>query len=163
MKINPYVKDFIEEHIDLIQEGRFRDLWEFAEEELTAFSHHVPNWLYKADINLMEFIGDTVPVGFMNDSDLKSIYVPDNIKIIGDSAFSFTPALEEISIPRVCKLGRELLFDSNCQVIDYRGTVEDMHKYTNIFRCGEVQDWHDGSSVLFVRTADGHKVNCYEG
>lgn len=163
MNINPYVKDFIEEHIDLIQEGRFGDLWEFAEEEILAFSHHVPHWLYEAGINLMEHIGDTVPEWFLNDSDLKSIYVPDNIKFISEGAFSFTSSLEELSIPKVCKLGKSILFDSNCQVVDYRGTIEDLHRYTNMFTCGVVQEWHENSAVLVVRTADGHTVKCYEG
>lgn len=163
MNINPYVKDFIEEHIDLIEDHRFGELWEFAEEELTAFSHLVPHVLYEAGVNLMEYVGDTLPDGFMTDSDLKSIYVPDNISRIGGGAFSFTPNLEELSIPKKCQLGQEILFDSRCQVIDYRGTLEEMHRFTNLFKCGEVQNWHTGSAVLFIRTADGHKVNCYDG
>ena len=161
MKLNPYLKDFIEEHIDLIEDGKYADLYDAAEEELTAFCHLVPHWLYVVGINLMEYIGNRVPEGFMTDSDLESIYVPDNIRVIGGSAFSFTDKLNILSVPKKCEFEKEILFDSALRVLDYRGTVDELHHYTNLLWYGEATDWWEGSVVTQIRCTDG-VIDLYE-
>ena len=96
--------DFLREHIDLVKEDNYRELYEEVYDEVVraVWGGELTDLLFAAGINPLLYM-DFVPQGFGNSSTMTSITLPSNITYIGFGAFQCATRLESIVIPRSVK------------------------------------------------------------
>lgn len=96
--------DFLREHIDLIEEDNFKELYkEVCNEEVKAvWGGELTDLLFAANINPLLYM-DSVPQDFGNSSTMTSITLPSNITNLASGAFQYATKLENITLPRSVK------------------------------------------------------------
>lgn len=98
------IKEFMENHIDLIDANNFVDLymaattkWTFPNNRNTSL---MTEYLLEAGINPLEYM-DWIPLCMFWESNIKHIDIPETITFIENDAF-YGSDIEEITIPASC-------------------------------------------------------------
>ena len=168
--MNDYLKQYIKEHLDLVDEEMYEELYnncdEYDRADLTEFllscgikpdeyMTRLPDYyLVGSDIHSYH-ISPTINViktwAFGHCSELEIIYIPDSVTSIGDYAFSSCSKLTSITIPNSVTNIERAAF-SNCErlnTISYKGTVEEW-KHIDI-----ASESFDNVLTSVVRCTDG--------
>lgn len=119
------LKNFIENHIDLIENNDFTNLYIDAKEEIPFQIGNLTTNLMHAGINPLDHLNRVVPEMFSN-SMINEIELPDNITKIKSQAFLDCFQLSSISIPVSVTEIHDTAF-KGCYKLDqivYEGTVE---------------------------------------
>jgi len=98
--ISKAVKDFIEEHSDLIQENHWERFYNLARRIL--YSHEIgelSQCLLEADIDPLLYLKE-VPGLYLARSDVRTVIIPDNIETICTYAFLGCKYLDKIKMSR---------------------------------------------------------------
>ena len=144
-------KVFIEQHIDLITENKFEDLYLLALEKEIGVED-LTNTLYKADINPLKHMS-YIPVKFLYESkqSVDGFVIPDGIDSIRQYAFYETD-LTEIVIPegvtsiysRAFGSCKDLLFVTLPHSIDFidRAVFIGCHALAEIRYNGTIEEWN---------------------
>lgn len=113
VKDNMELAEFILTHKEEINENDFTKVYEDANKLLDhpASPGKLTEIFLDAGISPLSYV-ETVPKRYLNASNITSIEIPNNIKSIGDLAFSDCRRLESITIPNsVMKIGKWALSD----------------------------------------------------
>ena len=150
--ITPAVKKFIEQHIDLIEDNNFSQLYFTVSKELSYSDYPlVTKVLVEAGIDpLVGMI--YVPANYMHGlSDITRVIIPETVISIHRDAFSNMPDLNSVQMPKSVVKFAENIFDGspNLHNIAYEGTKED---WKHIQRS---HHWRYGASVNQIHCSDG--------
>ena len=120
------VKQFIEKHIELIENDDFKSMYILAESQIPSQIGNLTVNLIKAGINPLDSLS-TVWRFMFADSMIDTIYIPDNIEGIDSQAFRSCYYMQSVSIPRDIKYIHQYAFFAcyGLSHIEYRGTVEE--------------------------------------
>lgn len=92
-------RQFIEEHIDLIDANKYAELYKLALEDRDIFMcSQLTSALNKAKINPLDFM-DEIPPMYNYFNNINEFIIPDHIVKIGRGAFALT-RLKTITIPK---------------------------------------------------------------
>ena len=172
--MDKYVKEFIEENIDLIEENTTKAWEEIYRRyintsklngELTTiflsaninpldYLDFIPDYyLYQADISAFTIPKSIKDIGIcaFTGSMIEDISVPEGVTIIDDYAFDNCIYLQHVELPKSLKTMGSKVFGncSNLKEIHYSGSKED---WWNMQRYG---NWHEDSAITTVHCNDG--------
>lgn len=100
--INPALKDFIRDNIDLIDDNNFTTLYSHSNYPDILSIGHLSDTLFQAGINPLEYM-NFVPRRFLNNSTATfELTLPGNIKGINSAAFSWS-CVREVTINDNCE------------------------------------------------------------
>lgn len=135
--LTPYIKDFIKEYRDLIEDDNFADLYtEFDKLMYTrsgspqhtpgysTFTNHLTEVLLEADVDPLIYL-NYVPKSYLAWTNMKDFKIPAGIEVIDQNAFS-NSNLESITIPSTVKAIHKYAF-ANCSDLSdiyYDGTMK---------------------------------------
>ena len=123
----PALRQFIEKHIDVIEQRKWTKLYELAHEEVPFQVGNLSYNLIKAGINPLEELDYVLPYMFSDANDLKDIELPANIKQVQQKSFVKCYQLKKIVIPKSVMFIDETAFDACYELedIQYLGTAEE--------------------------------------
>lgn len=153
--IAPYLIEFINKHIVLIEKNAFAFLYEQYEKDNRGRIRLLTHLLLEAGINPLEYCV-SVPNAYLFQSERKipQLLIPNKVMRIKEYAFCQT-SIDEIYIPNSVKIIDNFAFASNnFSYIGFRGTAkefDDILKSKNAFvNCGQkVIHCIDGDYVLY--------------
>lgn len=103
--MNETVQEFLESHIELIDQNKFAELYIRATTRWTFPNNRnislVTETLLDAGINPLEYM-DYIPLCMFWESNIKEIDIPETITFIENDAFHGCQYLEDITIPASC-------------------------------------------------------------
>ena len=147
------VKEFIEKHIDLIDEFRFDELYSWAISEIPFQIGNLSYNLMEAGINLLNYV-PMVHAEMFSNSIITSIELPKNIVKINRQAFLDCFGLVEIIIPESV-IGIDKTAFKGCyelKNIRYTGTMEQLNRLCSI---PELQDIFADCDTYAIHCSDG--------
>ena len=134
----PKLKEFIEEHIDLIEEKRWSALYSYAQAEIPFQVGNLSYNLIKAGVNPLEDLNRILPEMFA-DSMIDELFIPENITRIQRQAFQSCYFLTKITLPSSI-INIDVTAFKGCYELDkiiYEGTatdfIEKIKPITDIF------------------------------
>lgn len=92
------IKHFIENHIDLIEDGKFKKVYKELRNLSVMYIGEFTKILLDADIDPAKYMNG-LPEGYLAGVKYKSYEIPENITFIGGSAFAYTQ-LKSVVIPK---------------------------------------------------------------
>ena len=92
------IKHFIENHIDLIEDGKFKVVYEELRKLSVMYTGEFTKILLDAGIDPAKYMNG-LPEGYLAGVKYKSYEIPENITFIGESAFAYTQ-LKSVAIPK---------------------------------------------------------------
>lgn len=114
--MNTKIKEFIEKNINLIEQGRFEELYDLAITGIVGRNLLVGKFteaLLGADIDPVEYMGKIPPFYLNGAEGIKYYTIPDGAISIGDYAFCYCPKLKSVMIgDSVTSIGKYAF--SNC-------------------------------------------------
>lgn len=112
-------KEYIEENIDLIENHDWEEFFTNSPDCMGAVLH-------EAGIDFMSELG-YIPCVAFQESNIKTIDIPDSVTSIGDWAFAYCSSLTSIEIPNsVTNIGVAVFYNcARLDTISYKGTVEE--------------------------------------
>ena len=114
--MNTKIKEFIEKNINLIEQGRFEELYDLAMTGIirrNLLVGQLTETLLNADIDPAEYM-EEIPSFYLSGAEgIKYYTIPDNAISIGDYAFCYCPKLKSVMIgDSVTSIGKYAF--SNC-------------------------------------------------
>ena len=92
------IKHFIENHIDLIEDGKFKKVYEELRNLSVLYIGEFTKILLDAGIDPARYM-DELPEGYLVGMNYTSYEIPESITFIGESAFAYT-RLKSVVIPK---------------------------------------------------------------
>ena len=135
----PKLKSFIEEHIDLIDQGRWQALYSYAAAEIPFQIGNLSYNLIKAGIDPLKDLNRILPEMFC-DSMIYELVIPENITRIQRQAFKSCYFLTKITLPSSITHIEDTAFDGCYELEDivYQGTttefISNIKPTTRMFR-----------------------------
>lgn len=127
-------KEFIEEHIDLIEEKRWQALYSYAQAEIPFQVGNLSYNLINAGVNPLNDLNRVLPEMFCNASNLSEIELPENITKIMRQAFKSCYMLNKIILPESIQSIDETAFEGCYELkeVIYKGTATELLNKVNI-------------------------------
>lgn len=149
MELSPYIKQFIEKHIDLIDVNKYEDLYGCWCEELPPDSyelfHSVYEVLLSCGIDMLLYM-DCIPNDFFCGYETPELIIPDNIVTLYYNAFRSCVFHSLVLPPSIKQVEGDIFEDACINEVKWVGSPK-MHY--NAFRGLE-----DGSVVEFSINKD---------
>lgn len=151
MKIKRSLKNFIEENIELIENGEFEVIYSDLDADFRyTFIGDFTEALIKAGIDPAKYMKE-IPPHYLGGTSLRSYTIPNNITAIGEYAFSGYNGLTEVVIPStVTSIGAYTFrYCHELRSITYLGTVDQWKEVKKL------PGWKKDSSIKKIICADG--------
>lgn len=151
MKIKRSLKNFIEENIELIENGEFEVIYSDLDADFRyTFIGDFTEALIKAGIDPAKYMKE-IPPHYLGGTSLRSYMIPNNITAIGEYAFSGYNGLTEVVIPStVTSIGAYTFrYCHELRSITYLGTVDQWKEVKKL------PGWKKDSSIKKIICADG--------
>lgn len=119
------VKQFIERHIELIEQYKFPAMYGQAEQQIPFQIGNLTVALIQAGINPLNYMSETAYMMFSN-AVIEEAFIPDNIKLLNAKTFESCYFLKKISLPEKLERIHMSAFQSCYELehIEYRGTTD---------------------------------------
>lgn len=120
------LKQFIQNHKDLIADNKFKELYQLAMMEIPFQIGNMSTSFIDAGINPCLYVDRILPEMFSN-AMLKQFDIPNNINVISREAFIDNYELTEITIPGTVEIIHSTAFKGCYKLEDiyYKGSVHD--------------------------------------
>lgn len=151
MKIKRSLKNFIEENIELIENGEFEVIYSDLDADFRyTFIGDFTEALIKAGIDPAKYMKE-IPPHYLGGTSLRSYTIPNNITAIGEYAFSGYNGLAEVVIPSTVTSisARAFRYCRELESITYLGTVDQWKEVKKL------PGWKKDSSIKKIICADG--------
>ena len=146
--MNVDVKKFIEEHIDLIEDNQWEEVYDKLKIDVRGEFTQI---MLEASIDALKSL-DYIPDGYLNNADITSFEVPKGIKRINDHAFFACRNLQEFIIPNSVEYIGAFVF-GKCPLLKeiiYVGTKREWRAIP------KSKMWRTSSYVEFINCSDGY-------
>ena len=147
------VKEFIEDHVDLIEANKWREFYDIVDTEIRTLeaTGELGSILLEAGINPLNYL-NYVPMGFLSCTNISNIVIPGNVQSIMNQAFSDCKQLVSVVIPvNVSIMGVQVFDDCyNLKEITYLGTRDEW-----IYQVDKPHKWYVDTGVTTVKCSDG--------
>lgn len=151
MKIKRSLKNFIEENIELIENGEFEVIYSDLDADFRyTFIGDFTEALIKAGIDPAKFMKE-IPPHYLGGTSLRSYTIPNNITAIGEYAFSGYNGLTGVVIPStVTSIGAYTFrYCRELESITYLGTIDQWKEVKKL------PGWKKDSSIKKIICTDG--------
>lgn len=145
------LKNFIEENIELIENGEFEVIYSDLDADFRyTLIGDFTEALIKAGIDPAKYMKE-IPPHYLGGTSLRSYTIPNNITAIGEYAFSGYNGLTEVVIPgTVTSIGAYTFrYCHELRSITYLGTVDQWKEVKKL------PGWKKDSSIKKIICADG--------
>lgn len=124
--MTPRLKKFIEEHIDLIENGRWHALYSYASSEIPFQVGNLSYNLLQAGVNPLNDLPRVLPDMFNSAGELTELELPENIISIMRNAFKDCYMLKKIVLPSSLETVDNTSFKGcyELEEIVYKGTAK---------------------------------------
>lgn len=170
-------KEFIEEHISLIEDGKFENFVEAVDSSIYLPSEQIEVYkiLRSCGIDVVKSLRHIPMYYFARDASLKIYKIPDQIQSIGDHAFNSCVNLKYIDLSNIIYIGVHSFKEcKNLETIFLPATLKKIEKFafnncgaTDFKYAGTVDEWNQRvrshSSVLCSSGCKTNIVTCYDG
>lgn len=151
MKMKKSLKNFIEENIELIENGEFEVIYSDLDADFRyTLIGDFTEALIKAGIDPAKYMKE-IPPHYLGGTSLRSYTIPNNVTTIGEYAFSGYNGLTRVVIPStVTSIGAYAFrYCSGLESITYLGTVDQWKEVKKL------PGWKKDSSIKKIICADG--------
>lgn len=151
MKMKKSLKNFIEENIELIENGEFEVIYSDLDADFRyTLIGDFTEALVKAGIDPAKYMKE-IPPHYLGGTSLRSYTIPNNITAIGEYAFSGYNGLTGVVIPStVTSIGAYAFrYCSELESITYLGTKDQWKEVKKL------PGWKKDSSIKKIICADG--------
>lgn len=151
MKMKKSLKNFIEENIELIENGEFEVIYSDLDADFRyTLIGDFTEALIKAGIDPAKYMKE-IPPHYLGGTSLRSYTIPNNVTAIGEYAFSGYNGLTRVVIPStVTSIGAYAFrYCSELESITYLGTVDQWKEVKKL------PGWKKDSSIKKIICADG--------
>ena len=130
----PKLKEFIEDHIDLIEEKRWSAVYSYAKAEIPFQVGNLSYNLIKAGVNPLDDINRVPSEMFCDAQELREIELPENILAIMRQAFKNCYQLTKLVLPLAIESIDETAFEGCYELkeVIYKGTAQELLNKVNI-------------------------------
>lgn len=151
MKMKKSLKNFIEENIELIENGEFEVIYSDLDADFRyTLIGDFTEALIKAGIDPAKFMKE-IPPHYLGGTSLRSYTIPNNITAIGEYAFSGYNGLTGVVIPStVTSIGAYTFrYCRELESITYLGTIDQWKEVKKL------PGWKKDSSIKKIICTDG--------
>lgn len=148
------IKEFIEKHIDLIEDGRFEELYKLQSKwytvELARLVGIFTETLLSADIDPAKYM-KKIPPFYLTGTEMVSYTIPQNITSIGNYAFYECSGLTSVTIPdSVTSIGDYAFgYCEGLTGVTIGNSVKSIGKYAFTYG-GKLTDVTIGNNVTYI-------------
>ena len=143
------IRHFIEKHIDLIEAGRFKTVYEELRNLSVLYVGEFTKTLLDAGIDPAKYMNE-LPEGYLASMNYTSYKIPENITFIGGSAFAYT-RLKSVVIPKKVEHLNPHVFE-NCVDLEKVVLPDDLMSIGDyaFFGCLRLTDIEIPSKVVWI-------------